>query len=167
MGPRTQAWKIGLFVLLALVSLLGAAFYAGVNRLKRPSVPRVTYFDESVQGLEIGSPVKMRGVTIGRVLDITIAADQRLVRVDSELYLDLLENIGLVGVHDGPLESPVFVPENLRVQLATTGITGVKFLLVDYFLDPGPAMELPFTPPNNYVPSIPSGQIAPWYCKNA
>ena len=42
----------------------------------------MSYFDESVQGLEIGSPVKFRGVTIGTVADIDIAPDRRHVEVD-------------------------------------------------------------------------------------
>lgn len=156
MTARIHPWKLGLFVILALLTAVGTAFYVGYNRLQRGFVRRVTYFDESVQGLEIGAPVKMRGVTIGRVSDITIAADQRLVRVDSEVYVDLLDRIGLVEVAQEDNTEPLVVPEQIRVQLASTGITGVKFLLVDFFDSPPPPLELAFTPPIEYVPSIPS-----------
>jgi ABC-type transporter Mla subunit MlaD len=45
----------------------------------------------------------------------------------------------------------------LRVQLASAGITGVRFLQTDFF-DPErhPPPKLPFEPPWNYVPSTPS-----------
>lgn len=156
MTTTIQPWKLGTFVILTALTVVGTAFYVGYNRMQRGSVTRVTYFDESVQGLEIGAPVKMRGVTIGRVSDITIAADQRLVRVDSEVYVDLLDRIGLIDVVSEDSTEPLVVPENLRVQLASSGITGVKFLLVDFFNTPPPPLELAFTPPIDYVPSIPS-----------
>ncbi len=156
MTARIQPWKLGLFVILTGLTLIGTAFYVGYSRVQRHSVKRVTYFDESVQGLEIGAPVKMRGVTIGRVSDITIAADQRLVRVDADLYVDLLDRIGLIDVVNENSTEPLVVPEQLRVKLASTGITGVKFLLVDFFNTPPPPLELAFTPPIEYVPSIPS-----------
>ena len=41
----------------------------------------VTYFDESVQGLQVDSIVKFRGVDIGTVRKIGVAPDQRLVEV--------------------------------------------------------------------------------------
>ena len=98
----------------------------------------------------------MRGVTIGKVSAISIAADQRLVKVEAELYQDLLEAMGLHEVDEDEGSVPIRRPEELRVQISTTGITGVKFLLVDYFDDPDPPVELDFEPPYNYVPSIPS-----------
>ena len=63
----TSSWKLGLFVLSGLVLLIGSAFYLGARRLVRPSAEVVSFFDESVQGLEEGAPLKMRGVTIGKV----------------------------------------------------------------------------------------------------
>src|SRR5436190_37346 len=71
----TNHWKLGLFVVVALLTMVGAAFWLGSRALRRESVPLVTYFDEPVQGLDVGSPVKFRGVTIGTVADITLAPD--------------------------------------------------------------------------------------------
>jgi hypothetical protein len=42
----------------------------------------VTYFDESIQGLVIDSPVKYRGVFIGRVDGISVAPDSKLIKSD-------------------------------------------------------------------------------------
>src|SRR5439155_344728 len=92
-GPREMAttatnhWKLGLFVLLAVVALLGALFWLGARRFHRESFAAVSYFDESVQGLDVGSPVKFRGVTVGTVAEITIAPDHRHVQVTSNIYL--------------------------------------------------------------------------------
>jgi hypothetical protein len=49
------------------------------------------------------------------------------------------------------------MPPDLRVQLASTGLTGTKFLQIDFF-DTGGVQPptLPFPVPENYIPAIPS-----------
>jgi hypothetical protein len=91
----TNHWKLGLFVVVGLVAMVGALFWLGARRFQRTSFPAVSYFDESVQGLDVGSPVKFRGVTVGNVADITIAPDHRHVQVTSDIYVDALQRLGL------------------------------------------------------------------------
>jgi ABC-type transporter Mla subunit MlaD len=152
----TNHWKLGLFILLAVGAMLATLFWLGARRFQRESFQAVTYFDESVQGLDVGSPVKFRGVTVGTVSDITIAPDHRLVQVTADLYVDALERLGLRT--GAPQSSEEFLARpTLRVQLASAGITGVRFIQTDFF-DPEryPPPPLPFEPPWNYVPSAPS-----------
>lgn len=47
----------------------------------------VTYFDESVQGLQEDSRVRYRGVDVGRVMSIRLAPDQKLIEVILKLKL--------------------------------------------------------------------------------
>ncbi len=149
----TNHWKLGLFVVVALLTMVGAAFWLGARAFRRAYVPVVTYFDESVQGLDVGSPVKFRGVTMGTVADITLAPDRRNVQVTSNIYVDALRRLGLAV----PKEGEQSMDPNLRVQLVSAGITGVRFLQTDFF-DPQryPPPALRFPPPWNYVPSAPS-----------
>lgn len=145
MATGTNHYKLGLFVLLGLGLSLTFVMTLGASNWNEESVRFVSYFDESVQGLDVGSPVKFRGVSVGRVAAIGIAPDQRHVQVTSELTVPDLERLNL----GGPGESLTMHPE-LRAQLAQAGITGVKFVLIDYF-DPAafPPPVLPFqTPPN-------------------
>jgi len=72
---RTNHWKLGLFVVVSILVVVVATFWLGAQRFERDSFQAVTYFDESVQGLEVGSPVKWRGVTIGTVAELTVAPD--------------------------------------------------------------------------------------------
>src|SRR5439155_24240345 len=127
----TNHWKLGLFVLLAVGVTLGTLFWLGARRFQRDSFPAISYFDESVQGLDVGSPVKFRGVTIGTVSDITIAPDHRHVQVTSDIYLDALAHLGLRVPKKNTGEE--FIDPNLRVQLVSAGITGVRFLQTDFF----------------------------------
>ncbi len=151
----TNNWKLGLFVVLAVLTMLAALFWLGARRFQRTSFPAVSYFDESVQGLDVGSPVKFRGVTVGTVADITIAPDHRHVQVTADVYLDAIQRL---GIRDrAPREGEEFLNPLLRMQLVSAGITGVRFLQTDFF-HPGryPEPTLPFEPPWNYIPSAPS-----------
>jgi len=151
----TNHWKLGLLVLVAVGAMVAMLFWLGARRFRRESFPAITYFDESVQGLDVGSPVKFRGVTVGTVSDITIAPDHRHVQVTSDMYVDALVRLGLIT--HAPKSDEEFIPPSLRVQLASAGITGVRFVQTDFF-DPEryPPTHLPFEPPWNYVPSVPS-----------
>jgi phospholipid/cholesterol/gamma-HCH transport system substrate-binding protein len=152
MAVGTNHWKLGLFVLTGIAVAIGALLLLGVRAMSQKSVEFVSYFDESVQGLELGSPVKFRGVTVGRVSKIDIAENLRHVQVTSELSVDQVGKLNLSAKASGTRLHP-----DLRVQLAQTGITGVKFLLIDFFDSASsPVLPLPFKPPPNYIPTASS-----------
>lgn len=157
-GQRTNEWKLGLFVVTALAVGLASIVWLGAEQFERKIIPAWTYFDESVQGLDVGSKVKFRGVSIGTVAQIGVAPDRRRVAVLMHFYEDVLASLGLRprGESEADPERP-FVPPQVRVQLASAGITGGKFLSLDLF-DPQktPMPELPFAVPWRYVPATPS-----------
>jgi paraquat-inducible protein B len=162
MSTPSNHFKLGLFVLLGIAAILTTAGVLGARTVQQETVAYHTYFNESVQGLDIGSPVKFRGVTIGRVAAIEIAPDQRHVDVVAELDVDDIRSMGLTvdGIEgnterDGPVR--FVVPTDLRAQLGSMGITGVKFVLIDFFdAESNPPPDLPFTPPRNYIPAAAS-----------
>ena len=72
-----------------------------------------TYFDESIQGLVVDSPVKYRGVFIGRVESISVAPDSQLIKVVLKI------------------ESGQTLDSNIVAQLKSVGITGSMFVELD------------------------------------
>jgi len=133
--------------------------------LHKESVTYTTYFDESVQGLDVGSPVKFRGVTIGSVAAIGVAPDRRHVEVSCAITVSQLVSLKLLGAPPASLRLPfgrkrpvtLAVPSDLRMQLDSAGITGVKFISIDFFdVKDNPPPSLPFPVPDNYVPAAPS-----------
>jgi ABC-type transporter Mla subunit MlaD len=152
MSQGTNYWKLGLFVLVSGALALVALVVFGTRKWNDQSVDYISYFDESVPGLELGSPVKFRGVIIGTVSSIDVSQDQRHVSVTSELMLERLGQLKL----GGPDGVALTVHPELRVQLAQSGITGVKFVQMDFFGENAPLPVLPFDPPKNYIPSTPS-----------
>jgi phospholipid/cholesterol/gamma-HCH transport system substrate-binding protein len=151
----TNRWKLGLFVLVGCGVALAALLLLGARSWGKKTVEVVSYFDESVQGLELGTSVKFRGVTVGRVSSIDIARDLRHVQVTSELSVEKVSRLDLGVPVLGPKKAKM--PPGLRVQLAQTGITGVRFVLIDFF-DPNanPVEALPFETPPNYIPTASS-----------
>lgn len=155
MAVGTNRWKLGLFVLVGFGLAVTALVVFGARNWSQKTLEYFAFFDESVQGLDAGSPVKFRGVTIGRVATIDVAPDHRHVEVELELSEDKLERLDL-GLLRHPADG-VLARSKLRVQLAQTGITGVKFILLDFF-DSGAAAPpaLPFRAPPNTIASTPS-----------
>lgn len=152
MAIGTNRWKLGLFVLTGIAIAIGALLLLGARALNQKTIEFVSFFDESVQGLELGSPVKFRGVTVGRVSKIDIAENLRHVQVTSELSVEQVGKLRLAVKDTGYKLHP-----DMRVQLAQTGITGVKFLLIDFFdSSSNPVVPLPFKPPPNYIPTASS-----------
>jgi paraquat-inducible protein B len=149
---KTSHWKIGLFVLSGVALAFATLLWLGTAQFRRQVMRFVTYVDEAVQGLDVGAPVKIRGVAVGSVTRIRIAPDRKRVALEADVYIDRAIEIGL-----RPGEKPL---PSLRVQLASAGITGVKYLLADYFDPPEryPVEKLPFDLPPDliYVPAVPS-----------
>jgi phospholipid/cholesterol/gamma-HCH transport system substrate-binding protein len=147
-------WKLGLFVVLGFLALVAATLTFGAYRMQRETVTYQTYFDESVQGLEVGAPVKFRGVIIGTVSDIDVGADRRHVEVTSSLNVKDLTRLNLVEPGGYLHAKKLDVPSDLRAQLASAGITGLKFLQIDFFDETSnPPPFLPFPVGRNYIPA--------------
>lgn len=151
MSAPVNHWKLGLFVVSASLLALVAIVFLGSLGLSNKSINYTSYFDEAVTGLEKGSAVKFRGVTIGNVSGIDVAPDRRLVEVSYDLRVHVLERLG-ISVEGGG-ETRIAVPPDLRAQLGSSGVSGVKYILIDYF-DPKthkpPALGFP--PPEHYIP---------------
>lgn len=152
MTTPTNHWKLGLFVVASMALGLASILLFAGRMLSEESVRYTSYFDEAVTGLSQGSPVSYRGVTIGTVSDINIAPDRRHVEISYDLGYDELARLGLsAGKGD---ETRIRVPPDLRVQVGSSGVTGTKYLQLDFF-DPkaNPPPKLPFEVPEHYIPA--------------
>jgi hypothetical protein len=152
----TNHWKLGLFVIVGTVLTLAAAAFFGTRGLRKETVSYSSYFDESVTGLDVGSPVKFRGVTIGNVSVIDVAPDRRHVAITYELGVSVLGQLGLAAAGRGQ-RTKISVPPDLRAQLGSMGVTGVKYILIDFFdVRTNPVPLLPFPVRGNYIPAASS-----------
>lgn len=155
MTAPTNHWKLGLFVIVSFSLAVLAMIFVGSQAMQKEVVNYVSYFDEAVTGLQVGSAVSFRGVRIGNVADISVAPDRRHVEVHMQLDIEQLTRLGLAKPrNDRPIS--ISVPKDMRVQLSSAGITGSKFIDLDFFAKDQPVVELPFEQPWNYIPAEPS-----------
>jgi paraquat-inducible protein B len=156
MSAPTNQWKLGAFVVGSVAIALVAAVALTAQTMQAVTVTYTSYFDEAVTGLEVGSPVRYRGVKIGNVSGIDVAPDRRHVEIVYSLGVKVLGRLKLAGTSHGK-ETRILMPPELRVQLASTGLTGTKYLQIDFFDTGGvPPPVLPFPVPENYIPATPS-----------
>src|SRR5262245_44755537 len=70
MEEARRHFRLGLFVLVTLGIALATLFLLGGRKLFQPTYTFESYFEESVAGLDIGAPVRFRGVPLGEVSEI-------------------------------------------------------------------------------------------------
>jgi paraquat-inducible protein B len=170
MSAKANYFKIGVFVISAAIIAIIAIIALGAGAFFKKKIVMETYMDGSVQGLEVGSPLKFRGVKIGTVQQISFVGDEYELDPTDKNYLRH-ENYVLIKATFEPHDTDPdpedekeqkihlaeMIAQGLRVRLASQGITGVAFLQAD-FLDPeqNPLMKISWTPRTHYVPSAPS-----------
>lgn len=167
MSQEARYIRVGAFVLGGIAAaIVGALLFGGGKLFGQRSVVIETVFDESVQGLEVGSPVKLNGVQLGTVKSIGFVGDAYVVEGPGALEegrraLVRMEITNRGRSRNHPDEQAVairnLVERGMRIRLTPLGITGTSFLQAE-FLDTAkyPPMQISFTPREIYVPSAPS-----------
>jgi len=160
---RISPAVVGLFVLGAmLLGLVALLTFGGVNFFSKPQ-RFVVYFDESIHGLDLGSPVKLRGVRVGRVTDLSVrydaASNKSVVAVVCELSRNMIidDKGQAIDVSDRAALQTL-VDHGLRAQLGVIGLaTGLLFVELDFY-DPRqyPAESRLTDAPRIVVPAVPS-----------
>jgi len=140
MASQKTKFAVGLFVASGIGITLMAIIWLGMSRYLEKGQFYAAYFNESVQGLSKDSPVKYRGVSIGRVESIKVAPDSKLIQV-------LLK-----------IESDQTLDESIVAQLKDVGITGSMFVELDRKKESDPDRSPRITFPSEYpiVASKPS-----------
>lgn len=163
MKTKVSPAVVGMFVLGALaLGLIALLSFGGLSLFSKPQRFMV-YFDESVHGLDLGSPVKLRGVRVGRVVDLAVyyddEANHSVVAVTCELNRNVVTDAkGAQLKITGQKDIQTMVEHGLRAQLGVLGLaTGLLFVELD-FMDPAqyPAQKLADAPKLVVIPYVPS-----------
>lgn len=133
MGRPLSPFRIGLFVILCGILGLVAIIWLGASHVLEAKAVYVTYFAESVKGLQKDAIVNYRGVAVGRVASIGLGPDGRLIEVVMHLRPDF------------PID------HSLAIRLREQGITGLRFLEIDS----APANTDEVTPKISFHPPYP------------
>ncbi|MCR0984245.1 MlaD family protein [Roseomonas populi] len=152
--------RVGILILVGLGVGVGFVLFFTAGKLGRNTQTFETYIRESVQGLDQGAAVRFRGVQLGQVTEVNLVASEytpppgafssAYQRVIVRFALDLTRLREQADVGRA-------VQYGLRARLASTGITGVGYLELD-FVDPErfPVEEIPWKPLYPVIPAIAS-----------
>jgi len=163
---RTQShyFYVGLFVFATIALTVGGIVVLGGRTLYQDTITVETYFRSTVQGLDIGSPVKFRGVKIGTVKDIGVAFQYYGLQKRSEKRFHpadlVVVRMSLVEGSRFSVEESIeaLVDQGLRVRLEQQGLTGVGYIEADFADRSEPReIEVPWKPDHPYIPSTVGG----------
>src|SRR5580704_8890265 len=144
MSQKANPTLIGAFVFGSIIIAIGAVVYFGSADFFSKKQGYVTYFNQSVNGLGIGSNVKYKGVTVGKVTKVQLKfqgnGEAPVVRVIYEINTDnLLNKYGLTIDLGDPKLHEKAVESGFRAKMDFESlISGQLFIALDYYKDATP-----------------------------
>ncbi|MBO5761117.1 MAG: MCE family protein [Lentisphaeria bacterium] len=171
---ETNKFKLGLFVTCAVLLFVAAVTCMGLFDFLNAKAYLRTTVTESVQGLNTGSQVKLRGVPIGKITDIIIHMESKNICLEMEVDLQRFASRSQSIFSNSAISKEEFyqllhkeIKSGLRCRIEPDGITGMKYLEIDFFnnVKPVSRKESPgkinsCTTANNskyfFIPSTPS-----------
>ncbi|MDH4203053.1 MAG: MlaD family protein [Phycisphaerae bacterium] len=171
MSTRPNYFKLGVFILVALVLLVAGIVLFGSGVMGQEKIYFETYFKESVSGLTPGASVQDNGVEIGTVEKISFVRNDysKDIPKDSDGYSKYRpyvrvvcsvrsENLPEMTHEQRQKELDILVKNGLRLRLSTNILTGQGFIEAQYVEDPVrfPVESFPWETEYPYIPSAPS-----------
>jgi len=154
-------FRLGAFVLSAIGVLIAIILIFGGGRLFKPSFMVETYVKQSVTGLDVGAPVRFRGVKIGQVTVVGLSGDMYEKEIDiSDRKEYVVIRMQIFGDKIDNESLNKFVQDHLRARVKSMGITGVNYVEFDFASKASaatyPPLPYPWQPEYFVIPSLPS-----------
>ena len=109
MVTKAQKFRLGIFItVISILMVMFLIMVAGTQILEKRDIYYIRYQNSSVSGLQIGGPVKYRGIGIGRVDEISI---------DPENITDIIVTASV--------KSGTPIKGDMKASLIPIGITGL------------------------------------------
>ena len=158
MSKQVSKTVIGGFVISAIALLVVGVFIFGGGKFFKRTQKFVLFFEGSVKGLSVGSPVTFRGVEIGSVESVTLRADREALSVQIPVVVEVEpDRVQLTGGKPDPQRNiQRLIDAGLRAQLTVESmVTGQLMIALDLHPDKparlaGSDLEYP------EIPTIPS-----------
>ncbi len=148
---QQKSLAIGAFIVGALVLVFIALLFFSGGHLFSHKERVVMYFEESVQGLQIGAPIKLKGVVLGEITDIQInfpdeesgpAGNSDKNDITTRVTADLaLQRISRTGTTVDRSFFEDAIGKGLRAQLNYQSfLTGLLYVELNFFPDTQPKL---------------------------
>lgn len=154
MAKKANPKLIGAFVVGAVALLIAGILAFGSGDYFAPKGKAVLFFDGSLSGLDVGSPVTFRGVKVGTVTNIVIQYDAQKQQLRIPVFIELNpQKFRIIRGTRSESNIKELVQRGLRAQLQVqslvTGQTSVNF---DFF----PDTPIRFVDSDMGVPQLPT-----------
>lgn len=161
MSNEPNKKRIGLFLLIGFICLFGiiGKFVADKIMPQKDNLV-VMFFDETVKGLSVGSPVVLEGVEVGKVVRISLEADLKERSFRIPVYMRFANNLNATGVllktqHEREVALKELIDRGLRARLVTQNfLTGQ--LMVELVMAPETPITYVTSPTTAHLPQIPT-----------
>jgi len=144
MSQKANPTLIGAFVFGAILITIGTIIFFGSANLFSKKHVYVTYFNQSVSGLSVGSNVKYKGVTIGKVSKVQLKFrgedEPPVVKVLYEVDVHNLVNKLGIAIDFGERDvNKKAIERGFRSKLDFESlISGQLFIALDFYKDAAP-----------------------------
>ncbi|HOV88238.1 MAG TPA: MlaD family protein [Syntrophobacteraceae bacterium] len=167
MSKKASPTAIGAFIVGTIVLVLLGIVLFGSGKFFKKTLKFVLFFEGSVKGLSVGSPVDFKGVKVGSVSRINVLMDRKDRTVKIAVYIDIdpariTEMTGtktvreIVGEPGDKTAVEVLIEQGLRAQLDIQSlVTGQLYVLLD-FLPDKPARMVGAEDGVVEIPTVPS-----------
>ncbi len=169
MSNKANPAAIGAFVLGAVVLTVAALLVLGSGKLFRHTTRAVCFFTGDVMGLNIGAPVKFKGVDVGSVAEVRLRIAEETSAVTSEavkagVRMPVVIEIDNDKVTEGGATRPLdterlehLIEVGLRAQLVSQSlVTGLLLVKLDFDPEIPPVFVLPRDSTLLEIPTAPT-----------
>lgn len=151
MSKPVNPMAIGSFLIAGLALLIAALLAFGGGQLFKPKLRWVVFFDSSLNGLNVGAPVKVQGVQVGKVASIVLQMDPANNRLMKPVVIEL-EPGNLVDPKGVPIQPSMsdkerrirfkdLVDAGLRARLEIQSLlTGLLYVDLDFYPNRPPVL---------------------------
>jgi paraquat-inducible protein B len=160
MARRFNPRIVGAFVLAATALGVAAALWLGSSRVFQHKVRFVVVFSQEIAGLEVDSPVKFRGVPVGRVASIHLSIGSPEAPLQG-LYMPVVIELNQSRIEEMGERTDLgdkevvreLVAHGLRARLALESfLSGRRYVDLDIVADAPPPTPPPFKLPYPAIP---------------
>lgn len=146
MSKPVNPYTIGAFLVGSLVLLIAAVLIFGGGQFFKNKAEFVIYFDSALNGLNVGAPVKLQGVQIGTVKEISLEFDKQFMRISKPVVVEI-EPDALKDSSGEPFKAAMtlkqrrqnakkLIDAGLKAQLQTQSLlTGLLYVEFNFFRD--------------------------------
>jgi paraquat-inducible protein B len=146
MSKPVNPYTIGAFLVGSLALLIAAILIFGGGQFLKKKTDFVIYFDSALNGLNVGAPVKLQGVQIGTVKEISLELNQNASRITKPVVVEI--DPGIIMDSSGrPWQAAAtlkqrkqnakrLIDAGIKAQLQTQSLlTGLLYVEFNFFPD--------------------------------